>query len=89
MFCSIQKKASLFDIIGNEATVICLSINDIHFGDANGNSKLEISSDKQHLKIYTEDEYICVAKMEIQDIKKVDFGINDSGVIQNYTLKSY
>ena len=83
--CLIHKKASLFDIIGNEATVSCLSINNIHFGDANGNTRLEFSSDREFLKIYTEDQYVCVAKMDIQDIQRIDFTINQ----ENYTLESY
>ena len=83
--CLIHKKASLFDIIGNEAKVSCLSINNIHFGDANGNAKLEFSSDREFLKIYTEDQYVCVAKMDVQDIQRIDFTINQ----ENYTLESY
>lgn len=85
MSCLIHKKVSLFDIIGNENTVSCLSINNIHFGDANGNTKLEFSSDRKFLKIYTEDQYVCVAKMDVQDIQKIDFAINQ----ENYTLESY
>ena len=85
MSCLVQKKVSLFDIIGNETTVSCLSINDIHFGDANGNTRLEFSSDREFLKIYTEDQYVCVAKMNVQDIQRIDFTINQ----ENYTLESY
>ena len=85
MFCTIQKESSLFDIIGHNAKVTCLTINNIHFGDANGNSKLEISSDREFLKIYTEDEYIAIAKMNIEDIERIDFSINR----QNYTLESW
>lgn len=89
MFCTIQKKASLFDIIGNDAKVSCLRINEIAFGDANGNSRLEISSDREYLKIYTEDNYVSVAKMNIEDIKRIDFTIQENNVLQNYTLESY
>ena len=38
----ICKKASLFDVIGCETTVSTLEINNISFGDENGNSRLEI-----------------------------------------------
>lgn len=85
MSCLVQKKVSLFDIIGNETKVSCLSINDIHFGDANGNTRLEFSSDREFLKIYTENQYVCVAKMNVQDIQRIDFTINQT----NYTLESY
>ena len=81
----IQIKASLFDIINNEATVSNLKINNISFGDANGHSKLKISSDRTFLHIYTEDKYVCVAKMEIQDIKEIHFTIGK----ENYTMESY
>ena len=81
----MQKEASLFDIIGNGTQVTCLSINNIHFGDANGNSRLEISSDREFLKIYTEDDYVSVAKMNIEDISRIDFSINQT----NYTLENW
>ena len=80
----ICKKASLFDVIGCETTVSNLEINNISFEDENGNSKLEISSET-FLHIYTEDKYVCVAKMEIQDIREIHFTIGK----QNYTLESY
>lgn len=85
MHCSIQKNASLFDIIGYDAEVTCLTINNINFGDSNGHSKLEISLDKLFLKIYTEDEYISVAKMHIEDIEEISFSLNQ----QNYTLERW
>ena len=85
MSCLVQKKVSLFDIIGNNTEVSLLVVNDIHIGDANGNARLEFSSDRQFLKIYTEDQYVCVAKMDVQDIKRIDFTINQ----ENYTLESY
>lgn len=62
----ICKKTSLFDVIGCETTVSNLEINNISFGDENGNSRLEISLNRTFLHIYTEDKYVCVAKMEIQ-----------------------
>ena len=85
MHCMICKKASLFDVIGCKTTVSTLEINNISFGDENGNSRLEISSDRTFLYIYTEDKYVCVAKMEIQDIREIHFTIDK----QNYTLESY
>lgn len=85
MHCTTQQKASLFDIIGSEAIVSSLEINNISFGDDKGNSRLEISSDRTFLHIYTEDNYVCVAKMEIQDIREIHFTINK----KNYTLESY
>lgn len=85
MHCMICKKASLFDVIGCETIVSTLEINNISFGDENGNSRLEISSDRTFLHIYTEDKYVCVAKMEIQDIREIHFTIGK----QNYTLESY
>lgn len=81
----ICKKASLFDVIGCDTTVSNLEINNISFGDENGHSRLEISSDRTFLHIYTEDKYVCVSKMEIQDIKEIHFTIDN----KNYTLESY
>ena len=85
MSCLVQKKVSLFDIIGDNTEVSLLVVNSIHIGDANGNARLEFSSDRQFLKIYTEDQYVCVAKMDVQDIQRIDFTINQ----ENYTLESY
>lgn len=82
MQCVTKSEKSLFDVIGHSAQVTCLKINNIAFGDANGNSKLEISSDREFLKIYTEDEYISVGKMQIKDIQTIDFGMD--GI--SYTL---
>ena len=85
MSCLVQKKVSLFDIIGDNTEVSLLVVNSIHIGDANGNARLEFSSDRKFLKIYTEDQYVCVAKMDVQDIQRIDFTINQ----ENYTLESY
>ena len=88
MHCTTQQKASLSDVImefNNEATVYNLEINNILFGDAKGQSQLQISPDRTFLKVFTENEYICVAKMEIQDIKEIHFTKNN----KNYTLESY
>ena len=88
MHCTTQQKASLSDVImefNNEATVYNLEINNILFGDAKSQSQLQISPDRTFLKVFTENEYICVAKMEIQDIKEIHFTKNN----KNYTLESY
>ena len=85
MFCKVEKECELFDIIGHSQEVTCLHINKISFGDANGNARLEISSDKRFLKIYTEDDFVSVAKMPIEDIDSIDFGIVN---INGYTGES-
>lgn len=86
MFVTIQKEASLFDIVGHSQEVTCLHINKLAFGDANGNARLEISSDRTFLKIYTEDDFVSVAKIPIEDIDSIEFGkVNING----YTGESF
>lgn len=84
MNCLVHKKASLFDIIGNDTKVSLLIVNNIQISDANGNARLEFSQDREFLKIYTEDEYVCVAKINVQDIQKIYFKRNE----ENYTLEN-
>ena len=80
-FITMKKTSctTLSSLIGNGLTVKTLSINGIYFGSETGKSKLELSNDRTYLFIYTEDEYVSVAKMPISNINNVKFGIDDDG----------
>lgn len=86
MFCKVEKECQLYDIIGDSQEVTCLHINKISFGDANGNARLEISKNGKFLHIYTEDDFVSVAKMQIKNIYSIGFGMVD---IHGYTGESY
>ena len=73
----MEKECELFDIIGHSQEVTCLHINKIAFGDANGDARLEISADRTFLKIYTEDDFVSVGKIPIEDIDSIKFGTID------------
>lgn len=77
MICRKTTCISLANLIADGLRVSELSINGILFGDANSNAKLELSTDRQMLFIYTEDGYISVAKTPINNIQMVKFMIND------------
>lgn len=64
-------------IIGDGLKVKKLSINGIFFGDETGGAKLELSNDRTYLFIYTEDEFVSVAKMPIDGVKLIKFAIDD------------
>ena len=68
-----RNNIDLFDIIGQKKEVHHLIINGVHISDANLYAKLEISSDRQHLSIYTEDEFCSSADISIDDIETIKF----------------
>lgn len=70
---SIEYGAELRSIIGNSSDVSNLKINDVLFGDRNGNARIELSIDGQCLSIYTEDNYISVAKILVDNIDIIEF----------------
>lgn len=63
----------LSSIIGLKNEVQKLIVNNIHFGDENLNATVELSLDNEVLTIYTENEYLSVAKMATEDIKVMSF----------------
>ena len=63
----------LKEIIGNSSVVTNLRINDVLFGSANGDARIELSGDRQFLFIYTEDDYVSVAKILIDNIDIISF----------------
>lgn len=78
-FITVQRTylSSLSSLCKDGIKVAKLSINGIHFGDEKGFSKLELSTDREYLFIFTEDEYVSVAKMLTKDIQIIKFMIDD------------
>ena len=70
---SIEYGIELVTIIGYSSDVSNLQINDVLFGDAKGNSRIDLSMDRQVLSIYTEDSYIATAKILVDNIDVISF----------------
>lgn len=68
-----ENDARLSSVIGLKNEVQKLEINGIHFGDANLNATVELSLDNEVLTIYTEDEFVSVAKMATKNIHIMSF----------------
>lgn len=68
-----QKDVDLFDIIGYKKEVHHLIINGVNISDSTLSARLEISNDRQHLSVYTEDKYCSSADINIEDIKEIKF----------------
>ena len=79
MMCKRTDCLSLSSFMSNSRLKVKnLSINGIYFGDECSNSKLELSTDREMLFIYTEDEYVNVAKVPVSTINIMKFGIDDT-----------
>lgn len=70
---SIEYGIELVSIIGHSSDVSNLRINDVLFGDDKGNARIDLSMDRQVLSIYTEDDYISVAKILVDNIDIISF----------------
>lgn len=70
---STEYGVELENIIGNSSDVSNLRINDVLFGDEKGNSRIELSIGRDVLSIYTEDDYVCVAKILVDNIDIIQF----------------
>lgn len=68
-----EEDVRLSNIIGLKNEVTNLIINGIHFGDENLNATVELSLDNEVLTIYTENEFVSVAKMATENIQMMSF----------------
>ena len=76
--CQRTDAINLSSLIADGLKVRNLYINGIFFGNECGNSKLELSIDREMLFVYTEDEYVTVAKLPVSTIYMMKFGIDDT-----------
>lgn len=75
----IVEDVDLFDLADKE--VYLLKINGIRLGDEFYASRLEVTADKQRLEIFAKDEFIAFAKIQTEDIQKIEFRTHDGAKV--------